>query len=200
MERTYKTWGQKWNIFQNDLNEVSYLDLQPNQRCSWHRHDTKSNLFFVIEGVLHVKTEWGTANVAEGEIFTTRPGDWHEFQTGDSGCRVIEVMFVKYDPEDIEREKVGGPIKDKIGQCKNCGTDLSPNLKHYESPDFCSGRCAAQYEERPPEINHCKYCGNDLKPPETNFCNTHCAQKYNESKKLVQDKIKLKKKGVWKCQ
>ena len=162
MERTYKTWGQKWNIFQNDLNEVSYLDLQPNQRCSWHRHDTKSNLFFVIEGVLHVKTEWGTANVAEGEIFTTRPGDWHEFQTGDSGCRVIEVMFVKYDPEDIEREKVGGPINSTI--------------------------------------EHCKYCGNDLKSPETNFCNTHCAQKYNESKKLVQDKIKLKKKGVWKCQ
>jgi hypothetical protein len=99
-------------------------------------------LFFVIEGVLHIKTEWGTANVAEGEIFTTRPGEWHEFQTDNSGCRAIEVMYVKYDSEDIERKKVGGPMSNLIANCKFCGNDLK-----YPEANFCNLNCAKKYNE-----------------------------------------------------
>ncbi len=111
MERTYKTWGEKWNFFQNDLCEVSYLDLRSNQRCSWHRHQEKYNLFFVLTGILYLKTEWGVAEVQQGEIFTTRPGEWHEFQTHEKGCTLIEVMYVVYNSEDIERKTLGGPLE-----------------------------------------------------------------------------------------
>jgi mannose-6-phosphate isomerase-like protein (cupin superfamily) len=110
MERTYKTWGEKWLIFKNDLCEVSVLYLKPQQRCSWHRHKSKFNLFFVIEGMIVIKTEWGLANVDPGQIFTTSPGEWHEFQTRDCCATVIEVMFVQYDSEDIERKEIGGPL------------------------------------------------------------------------------------------
>ena len=112
MERTYKTWGEKWNIFCNDLCEVSVLKLESHQRCSWHRHQTKYNLFWVISGELRIKTEWGIAIVEHNQAFTTRPGEWHEFQTHDLPTWVIEVMYVHYDPEDIERERLGGPLKD----------------------------------------------------------------------------------------
>ena len=49
-ERIYKTWGQRFKLFENHLNEVCYLDLKPNERCSWHSHEHKANFFFVIEG------------------------------------------------------------------------------------------------------------------------------------------------------
>ena len=110
MERTLKTWGQKWAVFQNDLCEVSILYLQPNQRCSWHTHQTKFNQFFVIEGQINIKHEWGIAHVGKGQIFTTRPGEWHEFQTMDTPAVIQEIMYVKYDPEDIQREKLGGAL------------------------------------------------------------------------------------------
>jgi len=115
MERTRKTWGEKWTIFQNDLCEVSVLYLRPKQRCSWHDHRSKYNLFFTIEGHLRIKLDDGVSvgisEVGKNQIFTTRPGEWHEFQTAEEETIIIEIMFVKYDPEDIIRDKVGGPIK-----------------------------------------------------------------------------------------
>ena len=113
MERTYKTWGEKWNLFQNDLCEVSILYLKPLQRCSWHRHKAKSNQFFVISGCVFIKTEWGIAEIREGQIFTIKPGEYHEFQTGDAPAILQEIMFVKYDEADIERLILGGPVNQK---------------------------------------------------------------------------------------
>jgi quercetin dioxygenase-like cupin family protein len=110
MERTVKTWGEKWNIFQNDLCEVSYLCLKPRQRCSWHTHKTKSNLFFVLSGELYVKFKDDVMTVEQYQFCTTNPGEWHEFQTHDKLTKIIEIMFVQYDSKDIQREKLGGPI------------------------------------------------------------------------------------------
>jgi quercetin dioxygenase-like cupin family protein len=111
MERTIKTWGEKIIIFQNDQCEMSVLELLPRQRCSWHRHNSKYNKFYVLEGELFIKTDWGIATLRPGQVFTTRPLEWHEFQTAKESCKVIEVMYTKYDPEDIERETLGGPIE-----------------------------------------------------------------------------------------
>ncbi|MHC4397763.1 MAG: hypothetical protein ACYS1A_19130, partial [Planctomycetota bacterium] len=63
MERTRKTWGEKWNIFENDLCEVSVLYLEPQQRCSWHRHVSKFNTFFVVEGELYIKLQDGESKL-----------------------------------------------------------------------------------------------------------------------------------------
>lgn len=113
MERTRKTWGEKWTLFENDLCEVSLLYLKPNQRCSWHYHRTKFNLFFVVEGFLQIMLDDGVSTgISELEkhgIFTTRPGEWHEFITADMEAIVIEIMYVKYNPEDIFRKDQGGP-------------------------------------------------------------------------------------------
>ena len=110
MERTYKTWGEKWNVFENDLCEISLLYLKPQKRCSWHRHQAKYNQFFVIEGEVKIKTEWGTALITKGQIFTTRPGEWHEFQTTGEPAILQEIMYVQYDSSDIERETLGGDL------------------------------------------------------------------------------------------
>ena len=110
MERTRKSWGEKTNIFQNDLCEVSLLDLNPYQRCSWHRHESKYNLFYVLSGLLVLKLEDGQTDVHPGQIFTTVPGEYHEFQTRDLKTTCLEIMYVKYDSHDIQRVSIGGPI------------------------------------------------------------------------------------------
>lgn len=124
MERTRKSWGIKNQIFRNDLNEISLLELEPNQRCSWHDHQTKFNRFYVISGVLYIKLEDGTTEVKPGQIFTTVPGEMHEFQTHELPALVIEVMYVKYDDADIRRESIGGKLEDEDEDRKcPCGGD-----------------------------------------------------------------------------
>jgi len=112
MERTHGSWGEKTNIFQNDLCEVSILDLIPKQRCSWHLHKSKYNLFYVLEGELFIKTDKGISELKKGEYFTTHPGEPHEFQTAIASAKIIEIMYVQYDSQDIEREKLGGAIEE----------------------------------------------------------------------------------------
>lgn len=111
MERTHKSWGDKTNIFCNDSCEVSVLRLNPNQRCSWHKHQAKYNLFFVLEGEIFIRTDWGISKVRKDGIFTTRPGEYHEFQTHEKSALIIETMYVQYEPDDIQRDRVGGPLE-----------------------------------------------------------------------------------------
>ena len=111
MERTHGSWGDKLNVFRNDLCEVSILELVPQQRCSWHKHNSKWNLFYVLEGELFIKTDHGISRLKEGGFFTTRPGEWHEFQTASQPAKIMEIMYVRYDAQDIQREKLGGPIE-----------------------------------------------------------------------------------------
>ena len=109
-ERIYKTWGQRIKLFENDLCEVCFLQLTPNQRCSWHSHKHKVNFFFVIEGELIVKTEWGEVILEPYENFSVFPSDKHEFQTHEKSAKIIEVAYVELNPEDIDRINLGGPL------------------------------------------------------------------------------------------
>lgn len=109
-ERIYKTWGQRFKLYEDGVSETCYLNLNPHQRCSWHNHDAKVNYFFVIDGELTVKTEWGEVKLGPNEDFTVKPPDFHEFSTGEKPTRIIEIAFVRLNPEDINRENVGGPI------------------------------------------------------------------------------------------
>lgn len=112
MERSRKNWGIKNNLFRNDLCEVSILELDAGQRCSWHRHRAKWNQFYVIEGSIEVSTEDGDCRVDKGQIFTTNPVQWHEFRTPFGPAIVQEIMYVKYESEDIERQTMGGQLGD----------------------------------------------------------------------------------------
>jgi len=105
-----KSWGIKTSLFRNDLCEVSILRLNENQRCSWHRHKAKWNQFFVISGALEILTEDGSYRVDSGMIFTTNPEQLHEFRTPYGPATIQEIMYVRYEPGDIERLTKGGNI------------------------------------------------------------------------------------------
>jgi len=111
MDRQNKIWGERWLIRQDSTHAVSFLKLKKGFRCSWHKHQTKYNLFVILFGKVGILTEELTGSksetiLMEGQSFITRPGQWHEFRIyEDSG--MIEEMYVEYDEGDIERREIG---------------------------------------------------------------------------------------------
>ena len=102
------TWGDRETVFGNSTCLVTVLYLQPNKRCSWHKHEKAFNQFYVVSGVLGVKTENGLTKIMEGCDFVVAPGIMHEFQTYAEKTTIVEVCYVEYDHSDIIREKLGG--------------------------------------------------------------------------------------------
>ena len=157
MERTRKTWGEKVNIFKNDTCETSVLYLKPNQRCSWHTHQTKFNLFYVLKGELVMKLEDGLSQVLPGQIFTTRPGEFHEFQTRDLDTICIEVMYVQYDSEDIQRKIIGGAMPKKVDldflfNCQSCGHEWREKNPQTENCPNCDASLVKHEQPREASI------------------------------------------------
>ena len=113
MVRTQNVWGERWLIRSDSTHAVSYLELLPWMRCSWHKHQQKWNKFVVIKGVVSVRTHEGEIVMKRGECCTVPPGVPHEFRTFDAHSSMIEEMFVLYDEADIYRENEGGAIGPK---------------------------------------------------------------------------------------
>jgi mannose-6-phosphate isomerase-like protein (cupin superfamily) len=114
MKREQKIWGQRWLIRCDSTHAVSYLELEKNVQCSWHRHETKYNLFVVLEGELILEIEEldniKTVTLNKGEEFTIKPGQWHLFRCFCENTKVIEEMFVEYNESDIERQNKGNRL------------------------------------------------------------------------------------------
>lgn len=114
MKREIKIWGERWLIRQDSTHAVSYLKIREGYRCSWHKHQTKYNLFVVLSGHLRlVIEELGeimNVDLTVGETFTIKPGQWHEFVGLAGGCECVEEMYVEYDEGDIDRKVIGSKI------------------------------------------------------------------------------------------
>jgi D-lyxose ketol-isomerase len=62
-------------------------------------------------GEVGVKTDKGyVTKLKPKQVFEVEPGVMHEFQTYEEGALVEEIAYVKYSPEDIHREKLGGNL------------------------------------------------------------------------------------------
>ena len=114
MNREAKIWGERWLIRQDSTHAVSCLMLEEGTRCSWHRHDTKYNLFVVLSGQLNLRIEElgevQDITLFRGEEFTIKPGQWHSFECHSPDTIVIEEMYVEYNESDIERQNQGSRL------------------------------------------------------------------------------------------
>jgi len=109
MQRIHKVWGERWLIRQDSTHATNFLKLKKNSRCSWHNHQSKYNLFVVLQGKVGIKTDHGEIILTEGQEFTTSPGEWHEFRVYEDS-EMIEEMYVFYDESDIQRGKLGSKL------------------------------------------------------------------------------------------
>lgn len=113
LKREVKIWGERWLIRDDSTHAISYLKLDEGYRCSWHKHDTKYNLFVVLTGAIKIIIEeLGKKKhiiLTSGQELTIKPGQWHEFQALENS-QVIEEMYVEYFEADIIRENKGSKL------------------------------------------------------------------------------------------
>lgn len=131
MERTRKIWGERVLLRKDSTHANSLLTIEPGMECSWHRHQSKYNLFYIISGKVSIVTEEVGLGKQEtvltaGQCFTTKPGQWHKFAAHELSL-VIEEMYVEYSEGDIERQTTGGAAhRGGIMPCAD-----QPGLKMY---------------------------------------------------------------------
>lgn len=101
-----KCWGKNTEIFRNDTVSVNLLLLIKGGVCSWHHHNHKNNTFHVVSGKILIKTEHSETILEPGQSIQIQSPMQHLFEALEVS-RVIEVMWVEYDPSDIVREVTG---------------------------------------------------------------------------------------------
>lgn len=118
--QTHGSWGERLRTFKWTGGIATILFLNPWQRCSWHKHKTTWNQFTCITGELGIKTDKGyTTRLRPKQTFTVEPGVMHEFQTYYEPAIIEEIAYVEYDEHDINRDKIGGPLKEKLENLEN---------------------------------------------------------------------------------
>lgn len=116
MLQTHGTWGRRIVTRETPYSLTTILYLDPYKRCSWHSHKHAYNQFYVISGMLEIKTDIGPGTqrnktkIFQGQSFTVEPGTMHEFRTKFEPTVIEEIAYVKYDSTDIFRELIGGDM------------------------------------------------------------------------------------------
>jgi len=111
-----KVWGETETLLATPLVEVHALRIEPNKRCSLHKHDFKWNAFYVTRGTLFIDVEKNNyaltdvTTLGPGDLMTVKPGEYHRFRTGDEPCEAIELYYPEPLSEDIIRKDVGGAV------------------------------------------------------------------------------------------
>jgi mannose-6-phosphate isomerase-like protein (cupin superfamily) len=109
-----KIWGTSEVVFNSNGIEIHRIKVKPGGFCSLHKHEHKSNLFFVEHGVLKIsvcKNDYDLIDdtyLNPGDKTTVSPGEFHKFESIEGEVIAYEIYFTTLDPEDIVRKDVGG--------------------------------------------------------------------------------------------
>lgn len=105
-----KIWGKKERLIETASTVVDLLTLEKDSFCSWHYHDFKYNMFFVLEGIVEIKMETDLKMLDAHSFFVVEPKIKHQF-IARSDAKLLEIMFTKPVLEqDIIRLVQGGKI------------------------------------------------------------------------------------------
>lgn len=114
-----KIWGLTQEILRTRTVSAHHISAQAGGFCSEHRHEFKSNIFYVISGRLLI-TIWREVDgphgpqeipdqteIAAGELTAVPAGAWHKFEALEN-TEAIEFYTVALQDPDIERRSTGG--------------------------------------------------------------------------------------------
>ncbi len=110
--RAGKVWGITELITANPAFEYHRIHIKAGGYCSIHKHQTKSNGFYVDSGLLMIRTWNPDGSVDEtllkgGDYTAVPPGVSHQFEAIEETV-AFELYWAQYNPDDISRETVGG--------------------------------------------------------------------------------------------
>ena len=118
-EKKGKIWGTTQLLFKSGSTEVHHIEARAGGYCSRHKHQTRTNQFFVIEGLLAIAL-WEAADqiditiLGPGEQTTIPIGQDHLFVALED-TKAIEIYQAKCMAEDIDRKWHGGLAPQLIG-------------------------------------------------------------------------------------
>lgn len=107
-----KLWGTTKLVTANKVCELHHILIKAGGYCSIHKHQTKSNGFYVLSGRLLVRV-WKPSGAVdetrlkEGDYMVVNPGLKHQFEA-ISDCEALELYWAEYSADDIERDSIGG--------------------------------------------------------------------------------------------
>lgn len=110
----HKIWGERRRILLSKECEIDVLYLKKDSFCSTHRHEHKTNKFYVISGKIEIQTEFDKKILVKDEHFSVNPPLTHRFKALEDSI-IIELAYVtkgKIDTEDIKRLSQGGRVID----------------------------------------------------------------------------------------
>jgi mannose-6-phosphate isomerase-like protein (cupin superfamily) len=114
-----KTWGTTEGLLVTPMIELHRIHVQPNMKCSEHKHEFKWNAFYCVKGSIQIhvrKNDYDLTDVTElkaGEFTTVAPNEFHWFETTNESTEVLEIYYVEPISSDIVRRTVGGPSVNK---------------------------------------------------------------------------------------
>lgn len=156
-----KVWGQTEELIRTPLVEVHRIHINPEMRCSMHKHNQKWNMFYVIEGRLAIDVEKNdyalvdTTVLEAGEWTSVKPGEYHQFRSLDVPVVALEIYYLEPLFTDIVRKNVGGAdIANSL--TPNCG-----NSKDFLTEDDGGSKEVTASSEFAPESDH-KHRTHDL--------------------------------------
>ena len=106
-----KIWGNKIRLVETPTVVVDLLTIKPNSFCSFHHHDYKYNMFFILEGIVTIQQEKDSYIVLrQYDNFVVEPKTKHQF-IATTKAKMLEIMYTKpVLEEDIIRICQGGKI------------------------------------------------------------------------------------------
>jgi len=128
-----KIWGQTNLVFSNCNTEIQYMQCKKGKQCSKHCHQHKSNMFYVISGVIKIlvwKNDYDLCDetvLYPGDRMVVKPGEYHQFQVL-SDAEVLEVYWVDLKLDDIVRETCGGDIEQEKEMDNELTTDSARSI------------------------------------------------------------------------
>lgn len=121
---TDKIWGDNTELFRNSSVSVNRMSIKRGTTCSWHLHQTKYNLFHVISGRLKIITAEGEAVLGAGDTSNPVPPGMDHCFYGVEDTVAIEVMYVEYHNDDIQRHRTGFVVVGELSQTNEEGQPM----------------------------------------------------------------------------
>ena len=112
-----KVWGSVSTVHDGPLLQVKKVSCNSQVASSWHRHERKTNGFFVESGSVIVQTRRWPVVLKPGQYYELRPGVEHRFVGVEPTSVMIEMYFAEPDTElsdmDIVRTDEGHLLPDE---------------------------------------------------------------------------------------
>ena len=100
------------------------LLLFPNQKHPLHKHKLKEETFQILSGVLYSELNGKETKLYPGDTQVVKPGVWHKFKAGKTGCIFEEVSTTHHNDDSIYQDTNINKLsrKDRKTFIKNWGT------------------------------------------------------------------------------